>query len=152
EAIRRLFHAGLRPAVVRLYDPFDTALVAREKPQHRPKTPPSLKSTFSADVLPALLRGVSSRTLGRPGLFNKAAHLLQHCLLILMFEGEAQRTASEEAQARAICLRAGGEDQGEQPGKNWYRKRYDVSYKMSKVLDAGAFADTMEVAATWDRV
>ncbi len=152
EAIRRLFHAGLRPAVVRLYDPFDTALVGREKPHHGPKTPPSLRGALNADLFPALLRELSPKTLGHPSLLNRAAELLRHCLLILMFEGEAARATSEEAEARRICLRAGGEDQGEQPGKNWYRKRYDVSYKMSKVVDNGAFADTMEVAATWDRV
>ena len=40
----------------------------------------------------------------------------------------------------------------DEPGRHWYEKRYDVSYRMSKVLDAGAFADTMEVATTWDKV
>ncbi|MGQ0507527.1 MAG: FAD-binding oxidoreductase, partial [Myxococcaceae bacterium] len=152
EAIRKLFHAGLRPSVTRLYDPFDTALVGREKPRHKPKIAPSLKSRFEADTVPALLREVSPTALGSPKALNRAADLLRHCLLILMFEGASDRVASEEAEARAICLEAGGEDQGEQPGKDWYRKRYDVSYKMSKVVDAGAFADTMEVAATWDRV
>ncbi len=152
QAIRHLFFAGLRPAVVRLYDPFDTALVGREKPLHPSKTPPSLKSPLSADVLPAALRQLSPRALTNPVLLNKAAKLLRHCLLILMFEGEEKRADSEEKAARALCLREGGEDQGEQPGKDWFKKRYDVSYKMSKVVDNGAFADTMEVAATWDKV
>lgn len=152
EAIRQIFRAGLRPAVVRLYDPFDTALVGRNKSHKHGRVPPSLRGTLKADLIPALTRQLSPRTLGRPALLNKAAALLKHCLLILMFEGESRRTAREEEAARAICQKVGGEDQGEEPGLNWMKERYSVSYKMSKVVDAGAFADTMEVAATWDRV
>ena len=151
EAIRRLFRAGLRPAVVRLYDPFDTALVGRGHRDHG-ATPPSLRGALSAELLPALSRIMAPRTLGRPSLLNRAAALLQHCLLILVFEGEARRTVKDAEAGRAICLRAGGEDEGEGPGRDWFEKRYAVSYKMSKVVDRGALADTMEVAATWDRV
>lgn len=152
EAIRQLFRAGLRPAVVRLYDPLDTALVGRSKPEKEPATPPSLRSPLKADLLPALTRKVTARTLGRPSLLNRAADLLKHCQLVLVFEGETGRTTREEEAARVLCRRQGGEDLGEEPGRNWYAERYSVSYKMSKVFDAGAFADTMEVAATWDKV
>ncbi len=152
EAIRRMFRAGLRPAVVRLYDPFDTALVGKSGGTHKEKVAPSLRGALRSDVLPAVARRLSPRTLGRPNLLNKAAHLLKECLLILMFEGEQRRTDREEEAARALCLRSGGEDQGEGPGRAWYENRYSVSYKMSPVFDSGAFADTMEVAATWDRV
>lgn len=151
EAIRHLYRAGLRPAVARLYDPFDTALVGREKPQ-KPVTPPSLRTGLQERLWPRLAEKLAPTTLGRPLALNKAAGLFRHCLLVLMFEGEAQRTEREAARALAICQRQGGEDLGEEPGKRWFRKRYDVSYKMSKVVAAGAFADTMEVAATWDKV
>jgi alkyldihydroxyacetonephosphate synthase len=152
EAIRQIFRAGLRPAVVRLYDPFDTALVGRSKRHEDGPLPPSLRGALESDLLPTISRHLAPRTLGRPWLLNRAAHLLRQCLLVLVFEGEARRTAREEAAARAVWLRAGGEDLGEEPGRNWFAKRYAVSYKMSKVFDAGAFVDTMEVAATWDRV
>lgn len=151
EGIRRLFREGLRPAVVRLYDPLDTALVGRRRERGEP-TPPSLRGPFQAQVLPAVLRQLTPRALRRPELLNRAAGLLRHCLLVLMFEGEARRTTREEEQARRLCLAAGGVDQGEEPGKRWFRARYDVSYKMSQLLDVGMFADTMEVAATWDKV
>jgi alkyldihydroxyacetonephosphate synthase len=150
-AIRSLFHAGLRPAVVRLYDPFDTALVGRAKP-HDPPEPPSLRSRWKADVLPGFLRELSAQTLSRPGVLNRATALLRQCLLVTVFEGESRRTQSEDARARALCADAGGVDLGEEPGRHWFAERYAVSYKMSKVFDSGAFADTMEVAATWDRV
>ncbi len=149
EAIRQIFRAGLRPAVTRLYDPFDTAMVGKGKPAAKAKADPNgLKNR----LMPALLRVVAPQTLGRPRLFNYATHLLARSRLILMFEGEAARCAEEDAAARAICAKLGGADLGEEPGKHWYAKRYDVSYRMSKVIDVGAFADTMEVATTWDKV
>lgn len=148
EAIRQIFCAGLRPAVVRLYDPFDTAIVGKGKPSHRKSAPGVLRH----EVLPALLRIVAPQTLGRPKLFNYATRLFARSRLILMFEGDAARCAEEDRAARAICAGLSGADLGEEPGKHWYAKRYDVSYRMSKVIDAGAFADTMEVATTWDKV
>lgn len=152
EAIRQFYRAGLRPAVVRLYDPFDTALVGRGKPKAHSDVPPSLRGKWRRDGLPALLRKVSPRTLGHPRWMNRAADLFKQCLLILLFEGEEQRASREDGHARELCLGLGAEDLGEEPGKSWFLRRYDVSYKMSKVLDAGAFADTMEVATTWDKV
>ncbi len=152
EAIRHLYREGLRPAVVRLYDPFDTAMVGRNKAGHAPPTAPSLRSALTRDLMPAILRQVSPQTLSRPAVLNRAADFLQHCLLVVLFEGEAQRTTREDELARAICARQGGADQGEGPARSWYAKRYAVSYKMSKMLDRGAYADTMEVAATWDKV
>ncbi|MDQ3263579.1 MAG: FAD-binding oxidoreductase [Myxococcota bacterium] len=152
EAMRLLFAAGLRPAVVRLYDPFDTALVGKEKPKKKKDLAPSLRTSLRADLLPAALRKLTPLTLGHPSLMNRAADLFQHCRMILMFEGEPRRTQEEAQEAVRLCEKAGGHDEGEAPGQAWFKKRYDVSYKMSKVVDAGAFADTMEVAATWDRV
>ena len=43
-------------------------------------------------------------------------------------------------------------DLGPGPGERWLAHRYAVSFRMSKVFDAGAFVDTMEVATTWDRL
>ena len=152
EAMRRMFRAGLRPAVVRLYDPFDTALVGRGHRHEDGVLPPSLRGPLSADVVPALARLIAPKTLGRPSLLNRAAALLKHCLLVLVFEGGTDRTLKDAEAGRELCVRAGGEDEGERPGRDWFAKRYAVSYKMSKVVDRGALADTMEVAGTWDRV
>lgn len=152
EAIRRLYREGLRPAVVRLYDPFDTALVGRSHGAPHTRTPPSLRSAFRADLVPQVLRHLTPRTLGRPRVFNKITSVLRNCLLVLVFEGELRRTQREEEAAREVCLRLGASDEGEEPARRWMETRYDVSYKMSPILDDGGFADTMEVATTWDRV
>ncbi len=152
EGIRSVFRAGLRPAVVRLYDPFDTAFVGKEKPKAHKTTPPSFQSPLERDVVPALLRLAAGQVLGRPKLLNLTSRLFNRSRLILMFEGEAARAASESAEAQRVLQRLGAIDLGEEPGKHWFAKRYDVSYRMSKVIDAGAFADTMEVAAPWEKV
>jgi alkyldihydroxyacetonephosphate synthase len=151
EAIRVLMRAGLRPAVVRLYDPFDTALVARSRPHPSP-TPPSMRGTWKSDTVPFLLRQISRHALSRPILLNRAAGALRRCLLVTMFEGEGARTRKEDEQARILCTQRGAVDLGEEPGLHWLKERYSVSYKMSKLVDSGALADTMEVAATWDKV
>lgn len=151
EGIRQLFRAGLKPAVVRLYDPFDTAFVGKPKPAHKGKAP-SFQTPLERDVVPSMLRFAASQVLGRPKLLNLTSRLFTRSRLIVMFEGEAVRVASEMAEAQRVMQRLGATDLGEEPGKQWYVKRYDVSYRMSKVIDSGAFADTMEVAAPWEKV
>lgn len=152
EAIRQVFRAGLRPAVVRLYDPFDTTFVSKGAPKTDGPTPPSFQSVWERAVVPALLRAVTPQTLGRPRAFNAAAQVLKKSRLILMFEGERQRTTAEELAAREICRAHGAKDLGEAPGQQWLQKRYDVSFRMSKLVESNAFVDTMEVAAPWDQV
>ncbi|MBK7860301.1 MAG: FAD-binding oxidoreductase [Archangiaceae bacterium] len=151
EAIRVMFRAGLRPSVVRLYDPFDTAIVG-DKPPHVSTTSPSQAPALSRELLPALFRVLAPQTLGRPGLMNRATHLLRKSRLVLVFEGEAARAADEDAAARTLCQRLGAVSLGPQPAEKWLASRYDVSYRMSKVFEGGAFADTFEVAAPWERV
>jgi alkyldihydroxyacetonephosphate synthase len=95
--------------------------------------------------------------LGRPELINKLAGSVlplaqDGCLLIVGFEGERGLTDAEARVAWAELSRAGGRDLGEGPGDRWLQHRYDVSFRMSKVFDAGAFVDTMEVATTWDKL
>jgi alkyldihydroxyacetonephosphate synthase len=152
-AIRSVVQDGLRPAVVRLYDPFDTAMVGRKKHAAPAEVvPPSERGLLRGELLPILTRLVAPRAFGDPRLINRAADLFRRCLLVLMFEGEARRTLQEEGRARDLCKEAGGADLGDEPARRWYRTRYDVSYHMSPVVDGGMLADTMEVATTWDRV
>ena len=41
---------------------------------------------------------------------------------------------------------------GAGPGEHWLANRYSVSFKQSRLYQAGAFVDTMEVSTTWDRL
>jgi alkyldihydroxyacetonephosphate synthase len=156
EAIRRILRDGLRPAVVRLYDPFDTALVGKGggHTEHIDSGPNAHRDSIieMQERAPWLAKLGVRATLGNPSLLNRMGDLLRECLLILIFEGEADLAEAEEEQALILCRELGGVDLGPEPARHWMEGRYNVSYKQSKMFDAGGFADTMEVAATWERV
>ncbi len=59
EAIRLILRAGMRPAVVRLYDPFDTAVAGNAK-----STPHGLPTSPSQANRPSLRRGCCRRCSG----------------------------------------------------------------------------------------
>jgi alkyldihydroxyacetonephosphate synthase len=168
EAIRRLLQRNLRPACVRLYDELDSFLHRGEKdrsPTQHHNAPESsaleqylsLLTPTGKSVVGEWKKRAVALALTRPELVNKLAttflpYAQQGCLLIVGFEGERGLTEAE-ARAAAIELeRAGGRDLGEGPGLRWLEHRYAVSFRMSKVFDASAFVDTMEVATTWDKL
>jgi alkyldihydroxyacetonephosphate synthase len=180
EAIRRMLQRGLRPACVRLYDELDSFLHRSEGPAGQaggtngsggtdqaaagevgPESALeqwlSMLTSTGKGVVADWKRRAIGAALSRPELVNKFASTLlpyaqNGCLLIVGFEGE-RRLCDAEARAATVELeRAGGRDLGPGPGERWLRQRYAVSFRMSKVFDAGAFVDTMEVATTWDKL
>jgi len=95
--------------------------------------------------------------LGKSDLVNKLFGAVEKvarrgCRLVIGLEGARIRTEVEAALTFAELEAAGARDQGEDPGWAWLRHRYAVSYRMSPVFRDGAFVDTMEVAASWDRL
>ncbi|MGZ3442019.1 MAG: FAD-binding oxidoreductase, partial [Polyangia bacterium] len=164
EAIRRLLQRNLRPACVRLYDELDSFLHRGEK-EHDGGTPESsaleqylsLLTPTGKSVIGEWKRRAIALALTRPELVNRVASTLlpyaqNGCLLIVGFEGEHGLTEAEARAAAVELERAGGQDLGEGPGQRWLAHRYAVSFRMSKVFDAGAFVDTMEVATSWDKL
>lgn len=103
-------------------------------------------------------RELIGAALGRPKLLNALIDSVNErvarsgCRMIIGLEGSRIRTEVEARLTFTEIERAGGVDLGEDPGLEWYENRYAVSYGMSKVFRQGAFVDTMEVAATWDRL
>lgn len=162
DAVRTLLQAGLRPAVVRLYDEFDTVLAMSGKRRSRNKkeaAPSGLAALLSPKALanevlgffPSVGRDALGLLLKQPRVLNRLAGMINDtCLLVLMFEGPKDGTAIEAAEAARLLLSLGAEDLGGAPAERWKRKRYAVSYRQSKVFAAGAFNDTAEVAATWE--
>ncbi len=163
EAMRLLFQAGLRPAVSRLYDPFDAMLarmggVKRKKTAHSPDGRADGRSDggHPEDGAEGPGRGaaVLRTVLRRPGILNGllevvGSRALGGALLVLIFEGTGAGPAEEARQARAIVEKLGAKDEGEAPARRWLDHRYAVSYRQAPVFAAGAFSDTMEVAASW---
>jgi alkyldihydroxyacetonephosphate synthase len=162
EAIRRLLQKGFRPCVVRLYDELDSFLHRSEKDKGDHAAEGAGLEDFVRSLAPE--SGIAqwkkhaiAAALSRPSLINKLASTLlpyaqSGCLLIVGFEGERALVDAEAAAAAAEMERAGGRDLGPGPGERWLKHRYAVSFRMSKVFDAGAFVDTMEVATSWDRL
>ncbi len=159
QAMRLIMQNGLRPAAMRLYDELDTMLVGSKGAEES-------AGVGLTDFIPLTQIETRLRTLA-PGFINKAqrfvarwseaANLLERlgkegCLLILMFEGDEEIADYEYEAAVRLCEKLGGRNCGPDPALKWFKNRYHVSYKMSKVFYNGAFVDTIEVASTWKKL
>ncbi|MFD5255916.1 FAD-binding oxidoreductase [Streptomyces bobili] len=74
------------------------------------------------------------------------------CLAVVGFEGTEEDTTHRREAATAVLRAAGGEPLGEEPGRRWAHGRYSAPYLRDALLDAGAFAETLETAAFWSRL
>jgi alkyldihydroxyacetonephosphate synthase len=151
EALRAIFQAGLRPAIARLYDPFD-AMLARQS---------GSEMSAPGDGHPPPGRGATAMRalLQHPGALNKLlrsdlfAHAVGGAMLILVFEAEDATIAEPCLQrARAIAESMGGSWLGDAPARGWLARRYSVSYRQAPMFAKGMFVDTMEVAARWSKI
>jgi alkyldihydroxyacetonephosphate synthase len=149
EGMRALFQAGLRPAVSRLYDPFD-AMLAR---QGSVKKPRSDKPTEAAPGMgPAALRTLLRRPRILNELVDHSSALLGGALFVGIFEGEGDGPSRDLEEARRILEGMRGRFDGDGPARKWLLHRYSVSYRQAPVFAAGGWADTMEVAAPWSKL
>lgn len=143
EALRRLFQRGLRPAVSRLYDPFDSLLARQGSVRTKERSvtgsghPVVGKMLRFPRALNALIDTVVDRAVG--------------ATLILIFEGNDQEPHEDADSAATIARQCGGVDLGEGPARKWLEHRYSVSYRQAPVFRSGAFSDTFEIAAPWSR-
>ena len=151
-AMQGLMQANLWPSVLRLYDPVDTKIGGKTKASDA-KAGGGLFGWLksAARASPALNRHLMSIPLALPGLLNRIGRgLSDEVLLIVGFEGPLS-VVSASVEAAEPFLQS-GRDLGPEPGEQWFKHRHDVSYKLAPVFMAGAFADTMEVAASWDQL
>lgn len=167
DVMRQTMQAGVRPAVMRLYDPLDTWLVGNKGVKESDGDGKAsdgkseggghlgrLKAILAAaDGSKGIEQRVTRMALSVPGLVNRAIRALPGAaLLVTVCEGEAAEAAETDAVIAGFAAAGAGVDLGEAPGRRWMAHRYDVSYKQSKVYRSGAFVDTFEVATTWGRV
>lgn len=154
EAMRAMFQAGLRPAVARLYDPFD-AMLARRGAVKKDGADSGGTPGLGAAALRKLLRNPGAINELLEGSFGSA--VFGGALLVVIFEGDAGGGATEGpdadlAAARRILEPMKARWLGEGPAQKWLLHRYSVSYRQAPVFAAGLFSDTMEVAAPWSKL
>lgn len=90
--------------------------------------------------------------LAQPDAIGAGGSAPAGCTAIAGYEGTAQDTASRRGQAAAVLRACGGAYLGEEPGERWARGRFSAPYLRDALLDAGAFAETVETAAFWSRI
>lgn len=157
-AIRHFMQKGLRPAVVRLYDPLDTFLF-QFKSSGSSNSPSFLKKVMGwmPEMAHSAFRDLKQQSFR--GLLSEAQMMnrvidwtFSQCLLILVFEGPAWKVDWEFKQVTKVCELEKGKNLGAEPAQRWMKKRYSMGYLMSPLIDQGCFADTMEVATTWSKL
>jgi len=151
ESMRAVMQAGLRPAVMRLYDPIDSYLLGRGKVEGEGAKAAEERSSGTPSGF--WLRAA----LSRPRILNRAIAAFERLVsgsatLILIFEGEADEAERDLQQAARLLRALSAQSLGEAPARAWLAHRYAVSYRQSKVFQQGAFNDTFEVAAPWARL
>lgn len=149
EAMRHIMQAGLRPAVMRLYDPLDSYLLGRGKVAGEPgaeKRSSGLPSGFWLRRALGSPRALGWAIVGFERFVSRSA------TLILIFEGDAGKPQDDLARAAGLLASLDAESLGEGPARAWLAHRYAVSYRQSNVFQQGAFNDTLEVAAPWSRL
>ena len=153
KAMRKILQSGLKPSVLRLYDELDTKLFLSQGDEGPGSWWKDLIGKRTEPLLNWTKKVSLKWALKNPSLLRAGLNLLPRaCLLILGFQGKEAEVTRWARQAGAICLEGKGKDLGEKPGRRWIEHRYSVSYKLSPIFDAGYFADTMEVATTWNRL
>lgn len=123
-ALRALAQDGPLPTVLRLSDETETMAATMAGPA---RTPPA-----------------SGGPGGGPNSSAAAG-----CLVVTGYEGTVADVADRRAKAQAVLRAAGGTLLGPGPGEQWAEGRYAAPYLRDALLDAGAFAETLETAAFW---
>ena len=169
-AMRGILQAGLRPSVLRLYDPFDSIVALKHGAPKEGATGGSIlenvaSGAVSLEALLAPVRDLADgvggevqrrglrQLLRRPGVTNRLiGRALRRVAMIIGFEGATGNAAGDMERALEIIASHRGQDHGEEPGLAWLRRRHSVSFKQAPVFHAGGFVDTFEVATSWRRL
>jgi alkyldihydroxyacetonephosphate synthase len=128
-AVKKMLQADLRPAVMRLSDPQETAMALLLAESHRP----SLKERLGH--LYVRLRGFD--------LQNSA-------LLLLIFEGPDRLVSAANREAHRYAR--SGLYLGSLPARNWIKERFRHPYIRDDLLDRSVMVDTLETAAPWQKL
>ena len=111
-----------------------------------------IREVVQHDLTPAVVR-LYDEIEGKGLLFETIGMETGQCLLIFCFEGYKEQAEFEASICRRICLAHPVDELGPDPGIIWYeKKRFDVRHYIAAAEKPNRIADTLEVAATWDRL
>ncbi|MFP3870491.1 MAG: FAD-binding oxidoreductase, partial [Syntrophobacteria bacterium] len=128
-AARHMMQAELRPSVLRLSDPDETAMALLLNRSPRPSLREYLGSWYIR------CRGLD---------------LERSALLILIFEGTPSLVSMARRRARTF-LKA-GVSLGKSPARMWMRSRFREPYLRDELMDRSVMVDTLETAAPWEKL
>jgi alkyldihydroxyacetonephosphate synthase len=152
-AAREIMQSGLRPAVLRVYDPLDSLLATSYKGENPREGIPKILSELWGSQFHTAGNLSLKLALRRPRWINSLVDLLpSSSMLIVGFVGSKASVKEKMEFCESLCKKGSGKSLGEEMGRYWYEHRYSVSYKLSPYFDQGFFADTMETATTWNQL
>jgi alkyldihydroxyacetonephosphate synthase len=131
EATRQIIQIGLRPAVIRVSDGWETQMAFALAPEPHP----------------AWLKTISR--MGFSLLLRKGFAEHRRALMIVAFEGSARLVMAQKREARRIARRLGGFCLGGMPGRLWNRGRFEQPYLRDELMNMGLMVDTMETVVRW---
>lgn len=128
-AVRDMLQADLRPAVLRLADPEETAVALRLS-----KTP---RQSFT-------------ELLGQWYIRFRGFNLEKSALLLLIFEGPRNLVLAMKRETRRYAK--DGVLLGGLPAIKWMKERFRHPYLRDDLLDRSVMVDTVETAAPWEKL
>lgn len=131
EAARRISHAEIPVAMVRLSDAAETQFF----------------QAFSSTSSPTSLKSRLQRAYLRFKGFDKAP-----CLMLIGHEGDAETVIWAQEQSQAIAKKLGALALGTGPGHKWYHGRFHSPYSRDPMLDRGLGVDTLETSTRWSNI
>lgn len=133
-AVRQMLQEGPIPTVVRLSDSAETdaSIAMRQRGQ-------GIWRAAGERIGSAVLRtrGLESGTM---------------CLVIMGIEGSAPVVARTRRDLGWLLRRHGAVALGSAPARSWRREYFQAPCLRDVLIDAGIMVDTLETAATWDRL
>ena len=84
--------------------------------------------------------------------YLKWAGYAERCIMLVGFEGPAERARRLRKMALRILRQHRGFDLGRRGGTQWRQSRFDVPWLRDFLMDYGVIADSLETATVWSNV
>jgi alkyldihydroxyacetonephosphate synthase len=131
EAARRINHADIPVAMVRLSDAAETFFF----------------QAFSSSTSPTSLKAKLQRAYLKLRGFHEAP-----CLMLIGHEGDDDTVAWAQSRTEAICTGLGAMKLGTGAGHRWYHGRFNSPYSRDPMMDHGVGLDTLETSTRWSNI